>query len=224
VTVAGFYQEGREQLLALAAALTEDDAATAVPTCPEWTVKDVYAHQAGVPADIIAGRLEGVATDEWTARQIATRTDRSFAEVVAELAEAGAQLDLLLEAAGDAVDRRLVIDQWTHEQDVRGALGRPGSRDVGAVGFAVATMVRGFGRSWPALGLAPVRVVGSSGEWMLGDGEPVATMRATDFELARVLVGRRSRAQALSIWEGDGEPFVDHLVAFQFSLDDIDEP
>lgn len=210
-------------MLALAAELTEDDASVKVPTCPEWTVKDVFAHQAGVPADLVAGRLDGIATDEWTARQIAARGDRTLAEIAAELAEAGAQLDALLEAAGDAGDRRLVIDQWTHEQDVRGALGRPGSRDVGVVAFALARMVPGFGRKWPTLGLAPVRVVGSSGEWVLGEGQPVATLRASDFELVRVLIGRRSREQAISLWEGDGEPFVDHFVAFSFSLDDIDE-
>jgi uncharacterized protein (TIGR03083 family) len=223
VTVAELYREGRQRLLALAAELTEDDAAAKVPTCPAWTVKDVYAHQAGVPTDIIEGRLEGLASDEWTARQVAARGDRSLAEIAAELAEAGAQLDALLVAAGDAVDRRLVIDQWTHEQDVRGAVRRPGSRDAAAVSFAVATMVARFGQSWPTLGLAPVRVVGSSGAWILGEGEPVATLRASDFELARVLVGRRSRKQAMSLWDGDGEPYVDHLVAFHFSPIDIDE-
>ena len=223
MTVAELYREGRQRLLALAGELTEDDAAVSVPTCPEWTVKDVYAHQAGVPTDIIDGRLEGLATDKWTARQVVARRDRSLATIVAELAEAGAQLDALLAAAGDAVDHRLVIDQWTHEQDIRGALRRPGSRDAAAVSFAVATMVGRFGRAWPTLGLAPVRVVGSSGEWILGEGEVVATMRASDFELVRVLVGRRSRTQAMSLWEGDGEPYVDHLVAFQFSPIDIEE-
>jgi len=188
-----------------------------------WTVKDVYAHQAGAAADILAGRLEGVATDEWTARQVAERADHSLPDIAAELAEAGAQLDPILEAAGDHVDKRLLIDQWTHEQDVRGALARPGSRDVPVVAYAASAMLRGFGRAWDDGSLAPVRVVASSGEWTLGDGAPVATLRTDDFELVRLLIGRRSRAQALALWEGDGEPFVDRLVAFAFAADDVVE-
>jgi len=46
---------------------------------------------------------------------------------------------------------------------------------VALVPFAVDVMLRGFGRRWDDNGLAPVRVVGSSGEWTLGTGAPVAT-------------------------------------------------
>ena len=219
--IATLYFDGRERLLALAAELDEQAVATKVPTCPRWTVHDVYAHQSGAAADILAGRLEGVATDEWTGRQIAERADWPFAKVVAELAEAGAQLDPILVELGDAIDKRLVIDQWTHEQDVRGALDRPGGRDAPVVAYAGEVMLRGFGRGWADKGLAPVRVVATSREWTLGDGEPVATMRVDDYELVRILVGRRSRAQALARWDGDGAPFVDHLVAFQHAEADI---
>ncbi len=221
--VAALYKEGRARLLALAADIDDHAASTRVPTCPAWTVQDVYAHQAGVPTDILNGNVGEVATDPWTARQVEERRDRTFAEIVDELATAGAQLDAVLEQLGDRVDKRLVIDQWTHEQDVRGAIARPGSRDVPLVALAVDVMVRGFGRRWDEKGLAPVRVIGSSGEWTLGTGDPVATMQADDYELLRVLVGRRSRAQALACWSGDGEPFVDHLVAFSFAVDDVVE-
>ena len=222
--IASLYKEGRDRLVALAGDIDEATAAAArVPTCPAWTVKDVYAHQAGVPTDILNGTIEGVATDEWTGRQVDERRDRSFGEIVDELADAGARLDPILVQMGDHIDKRLVIDQWTHEQDVRGALHLPGSRDAAVVAFAVDVMVRGFGRRWDDNGLAPVRVVSTSGEWALGSGEPVATMRADDYELVRVLVGRRSRAQALAWWDGDGDPFVDHLVAFSFATADIVE-
>jgi len=219
--VAALYVEGRERLVALAADIDDDAAATKVPTCPLWTVKDVYAHQSGAAADILAGRLEGVATDAWTGRQVAERAGWPFAAVVAELAEAGAQLDPILVGLGDAIDKRLVIDQWTHEQDVRGALDRPGGRDAPVVAYAGQVMMRGFGRGWAERGLAPVRVVAGSGEWLLGEGDPVATLRVEDFELVRILIGRRSRAQALAQWEGDGVPFVDHLIAFQHAEADI---
>jgi uncharacterized protein (TIGR03083 family) len=223
VTIAEYYRQGRLRQLALAAMIDDAAAARRVPTCPLWSVKDVYAHQAGVASDILAGNLEGVATDEWTARQVAERAERSFAEVVAELETRGAELDPLLEAAVDDVDRRLVIDQWTHEQDVRHALDAPGSRDVPLVSSAVDTILRAHTRRWPKTGLPAVRVAGSAKSWLLGAGTPVATWRADDFELLRSLLGRRSRAQVLAQWDGNGERFVDQFVAFRFAAHDIYE-
>ena len=220
----GAYRDGRERVLELAEGIDDRDAARVVPACPQWTVKDVYAHMAGVPADILAGRLEGVATDPWTARQVAERADRSLKEVCAELAELGPALDEVLVAFGDAIDRRLFVDQWSHEQDVRGALGRPGARDVPIVGWAAAAMISGHATGWSERGLPPVRVVGSSGEWLLGEGDPTLTLTTTDFELARVLVGRRSRDEFLRMgWDGDASAVVDHLHAFPFADSDLGE-
>src|SRR4051794_19519506 len=131
------HRQGRQRVLELAEDIDEDAAAGLVRACPEWTVKDVYAHMVGVPADILAGRLDGVATDPWTARQVAERADRSLAEICAELIALGPAFDDVLGAFGDAMDRRLFVDQWSHEQDVRGTVGRPGGRDVPIVAWSV---------------------------------------------------------------------------------------
>jgi uncharacterized protein (TIGR03083 family) len=218
------YRQGRQRVLELAADLDEGDATIVVRACPQWTVKDVYAHIAGVPADILAGRIEGVATDEWTARQVAERADRSLGEICAELAELGPRLEALIEAIGDAMDMRLFIDQWTHEQDVRGALGRPGARDIPVVGWAVKTMLGGFGRGWDERGLPTVLVIGSTGEWLLGEGVPMLTLRADDFDIARALIGRRSRDEYLRLgWDGDPSAVIDHLHAFPLADADLAE-
>jgi uncharacterized protein (TIGR03083 family) len=218
------HRQGRARVLELADGLDEDAASTVVRACPDWTVKDVYAHMAGVPADILAGRLEGVATDAWTGRQVAERADRSLPEICAELVELGPRFDEVLAAFGDAMDMRLFIDQWSHEQDVRGTLGRPGARDVPIVAWIVNAMLPSFGEGWGARGLPTVRVVGSSGEWLLGEGEPALTLTTSDFELARVLVGRRSRDEFLRMgWDGDASAVIDHLHAFPLAASDLGE-
>ena len=56
----------------------EVDAAAPVPTCPAWAVGDVVAHLTGVVDDVMAGRLEGVATDPWTEAQVVARRGRSW--------------------------------------------------------------------------------------------------------------------------------------------------
>jgi uncharacterized protein (TIGR03083 family) len=220
--IADLYCEGRERLVALAADVDDDSAARPVPTCPGWTVRDVYAHLAGLCADVLAGRMEGVATDPWTARQVTERADRSLPEIVEEWSTTAPVFEDGLRAA-ENVDARVVIDQWTHEQDIRGALRRPGAKDAPAAAFVVRKGLGGMGRGWADRGLAPVRVVASSREWLLGEGEPVATMQGSDFTIARTMLGRRSRRQALALWDGDGEPFVDALLVFHWADHDIDE-
>jgi uncharacterized protein (TIGR03083 family) len=218
------YRGGRERALELAEGIDDAAAATVVRACPKWTVKDVYAHMAGVPADALAGRLEGVATDPWTARQVEERKDRSLKEICAELAELGPKMDEVVAAVGDAMDRRLFVDQWTHEQDVRGTLDQPGARDVPVVAFAVGAMLDGFGSDWNERGLPTVRIIGTSGEWPLGDGAPALTLQTSDFELARALVGRRSRNEYLNMgWDGDASAVIDHLHAFPLAESDLGE-
>ena len=53
------YRDSRERLLALAPTLTGDQLATLTPTCPEWTVQDIYAHLTGLASEVADGRVEG---------------------------------------------------------------------------------------------------------------------------------------------------------------------
>src|SRR3954468_2500593 len=73
--IGAVYAEGRERISEIVTALEPDQQRTAVPGCPEWTVHDVVAHLSGVCADILAGNLEGVATDPWTAEQVRGRRE-----------------------------------------------------------------------------------------------------------------------------------------------------
>jgi uncharacterized protein (TIGR03083 family) len=220
-TVAELYAAGHERLLVLAADLTEADGNVAVPACPGWTVRDVFAHLAGLATDVLAGRVDGAGTDPWTAEQVAERSSRTLADNVAELAQAGPKLVEALEAFPA---ERIAIDQWTHEQDVRGALGRSGSRDVPLVGWALDLAIGGRNPGWGERGLPAVRING----WQLGEGEPVATFETTDFDLARALTGRRSAAQWRS-WARPGsdpaavEIVVARIPAFPARPDDLAE-
>ena len=226
--IAELYASGRHALLDLAATLSADEAATLVPACPQWTVKDVYAHLTGVVADVLGGRLEGVATDPWSARQVAERADRSLTEICAEWAELAPELEEALRAFPDLANPRLLIDQWTHEQDLRGALGRPGGRTDGRMAFTVDTVLTAYSKSWPDTGLPGVVVTGDSAQWALGDGEIHLRLSAPDFELGRALLGRRSRAQVLRLrWTPHDEPMleavVDELHAFPYAERDLEE-
>jgi uncharacterized protein (TIGR03083 family) len=212
VDIGSAYKDGRERLLAIAAGCGPDDAARPVPACPAWTVKDVYAHLSGVVADALAGRLDGVATDPWTAKQVSDRADQSLADVCSEWA---ANAPLFESFLGEDADPRIIIDEWTHEQDVRGALARPGARDGAVPEFVVGRSLEFVAQRWGEERLPPVRVVTPSIERSLGEGDVVATLRVGDFELARVLLGRRSVEQVAALdWDGDPRPALPHFRIF----------
>ena len=210
------YRAGRIGLVEIGRSLSDEEAARQVPACPEWTIRQVYAHQAGVVADALAGRLEGVATDPWTARQVEERKDRTLTEILDEWESIVEPFESFLETG--AAPPQVIIDQWSHEQDIRGALDRPGNRDDERAKFSVEALAGVRGESWEH---APVEVIGDSGRWVFGKGEPQITLRASDYDLARALLGRRSRAQVEAMdWTGDPAPILDHLVVFAYSAED----
>lgn len=190
------WDAGQRALSALGRSLTDQDAEAVVPACPDWTVRQVFAHQAGVAADILGGRLDGVATDPWTARQVEEREGRSLTEILDEWDADAPRLVEVMAPLGDAIDPRMVMDLWTHDQDVRGAVGRPGERG-GERGTWVADRLRvNLHRQVEAAGLAPIAVD-------LGDGAeaaPGGTLRVPAFEFVRGTVGRRSPGQ-IRAWD-----------------------
>ena len=46
------------------------DPATPMPTCPGWTVKELFAHVSGVAADVLAGNIAEAGTEPWVAAQL----------------------------------------------------------------------------------------------------------------------------------------------------------
>src|SRR5688500_13751431 len=84
--LAELYEGTRERIEEVVAARGDVEAAGAawVPACPYWTVKDVIANLAGNGADVLAGNVEGAATEAWTAAQIEARRELTVEEVLAE--------------------------------------------------------------------------------------------------------------------------------------------
>ncbi|HVM09074.1 MAG TPA: maleylpyruvate isomerase family mycothiol-dependent enzyme [Acidimicrobiales bacterium] len=221
---ASYYADTRKRLAELLRSLDDDQLAQVVPATPAWTVLDVARHLAGVCDDVLAGRLEGAATDPWTAKQVEARRDATLDDVLAEWDDKGPQLERFFEAAGPAAFR-LVIDVVTHEQDVRGALGLFGGRDTAAAEWSLQQLVGNVDRVIRRQGAPPLRIRAGTDEWLLGgDGEAAATLTAEPYELLRALIGRRSEVQMRAYdWTGDPEPYLRLLPVFPPPASDLRE-
>lgn len=92
----------RSRVVDLVRSRRDSDGDLPVPHCPAWTARDLLAHLVGAPEDILAGRLEGVATDAWTHAQVERHRGNDAVEVAlgwvlhnADLASPGLAAQLL---------------------------------------------------------------------------------------------------------------------------------
>jgi uncharacterized protein (TIGR03083 family) len=234
------YRDTRERLTALVAGLDDAALATPVPACPGWLVADVVAHLAAVVEDALAGRLTGPPSEEQTAEQVARYKGRPMTRTLSGWTAGGPQFE---EVIGAFNVPQAVIDVASHEQDIRGALGRPGARDTEAIrqmgGWLLERLrtpvpvrvtvedaeflVGPSGDGWAAAGGGRAAAEPSPGAGTeepspgagRGRGEPALGLTTTRYEAFRWRMGRRSRDQLAALdWSGDPAPVLDHLVVF----------
>lgn len=207
------YRALRGRITELVQGLSDEQLATVVPGCPQWSVRDLVSHLSALAADVAEGRNEGAGSDEWTARQIAERTDQGVDVLLAEWAEHGPRVDAMINDLG-LEGYRIFYDAAMHEDDLREALRMP-LADSPTHAEVLGGMAAVAG---PRLtGLPPLKVQGGERSWTYCDGPPVAVLTAPDEgELGRVLAGRRSADQLRALdWTGDPEPYLDALSSFR---------
>ena len=229
-----FYENARAAVIRLVAGLDEQGSATPVPACPAWTVQDVIAHMTGICADVLDGKISGVATDEWTAAQVDARRGRSMREVIEEWDDVGPRFAAMMDDFPGRVRHQPAADVTTHEHDIRGALGLRGARTSERVAKSLRFFIELLMQPGAVvLGLGPLEIRAGGTTWFAGTGGPptgdmdeaydhalwnddqapfsttgiAGTLTVDPFELFRALPGRRSAAQIRDYdWSVDPEP------------------
>lgn len=218
------YAQGRARIRAFLAPLGEEVAATSVPTCPAWVVRDLMAHLAGVCADLVHRRNPGTDVQAWVDAQVDERRGRTLASLLDEWDEVGPRFEDAIRKVPRAFGG-LVYDVVAHEHDLRGALGRPGDRDTGGVRTSLCIMAAALATDLSAHGLAPVRLVAGDDEWQAGSGRPGLTLElASAWELMRAVGSRRSEGQLRALpWHGDLNAYLGALAHLPLPVTDITE-
>jgi uncharacterized protein (TIGR03083 family) len=189
-------------------------ASTVVPACPEWTVHDLCAHLAGVPAALVARDNPPPGDNQdWVDAHVAARADRPLGAVLDEWDEVGPSFEGIMRKVPRAFGG-LIYDAVAHEHDLRGALGRPGARDSDGVAASLEIVVGMVERDLADKGPVPgtLRLNAGGKTWVLGSGAPEVALETEPFELLRLLGSRRSREQLEAAgWQGDVQPFLGAL-------------
>jgi uncharacterized protein (TIGR03083 family) len=211
--VADHYRTARLRITELVLALDDEDLTRAVPACPGWTVHDVVSHITGVADDAVHGRMDGVATEPWTAAQV----DRGRGMSTVDLLERWTEQAPVFESL--PLPPQAVIDLTTHEQDIRGAVVQPGARDTDEVQFAFELLAR---RAVEVRGGAGLRVETDGATY--GPEDADCTLRGDRYDLFRAMMGRRSLAQLRALdWGGEPPAAIEEVVVFGPAPADIVE-
>ena len=206
VQVCDAYSELRFRVSDLMQNITSKQALTVVPHCPQWTVKDCFAHMIGVPEDVINGQMDGVATDAWTDRQVQRHKQDSVADLLSIWETNAPVFGKILPNIPQPVLSQFMFDQTTHEHDIRAALGKPGARDSMAVAVAEGFLRDSLSRNSDAA------IANLARHEMKG------------FEFLRSLSGRRSRTQISK--NGFDLPLVEKFIAgmpYDIPSDDVSD-
>jgi uncharacterized protein (TIGR03083 family) len=195
----------QERVIALVRDIPGEQVARHVPACPDWTVRDLLSHMVGLGADVAAGDEPDDHNAAWTQRQVDARAGRDIPALVTEWRTVAGPLTAWMRARGP----RPLADILIHEQDLRGALGVSGAQDTPGL---ASLRERYAARLADRLGdRPPLALVGDRWRWASA-GEPedaAVVVAASDFDLTRALMTRRSAAQ-LRGWtrRGDIEPYL----------------
>ena len=154
--------------------------------CEGWSAGDVAKHVVGQFADVVAGRFDGLGSDEATQREVDERAGRGPADVADELATLRPQIVGLLAmfdddawaspapggaagTLGEGVEA-LWSDMVLHADDIRSAIGQVAPADVdpkASVSHIADVLTQ---RGWPGMTL---RLDGVPEFTVSGGGDPV---------------------------------------------------
>ena len=219
------YAACRGRVRELLAGSDDATAARVVPTCPDWTVRDLCAHLTGVAAALAVRDNPAGDVQAWVDRLVAERADRSVPSLLDEWDEVGPAFEALMRAR-PASFGGLTYDVVAHEHDLCGAVGRPGDRASDGVWASLEILAAMIERDLAAKGPVPGTIRLSSGarSWVIGRGAPEVAIDAPAWELMRILGSRRSRRQVLAAgWVGDVEPFLPAIAHLPLPEHDIHE-
>lgn len=193
VDCGGLYGCKHLELVGLLRPLSDGELGTNVPATPAWSVRDVLSHVVGIVVD----------PDAWTARQVTDRRDHSVDELAEEWEREAPRFEEGLRLLGYEIGSHYVGDLLQHTADVRHALGLGSLADDEALAVGLDFYLIEFDRALASSQRGTVVVAVPGGEWALGAGPVVGSLRASRFEVFRVLGGRRSESQVRAMdWSG----------------------
>ncbi len=217
------YAACRARVRALLGGVSHTDADIVVPACPDWTVRNLSAHLAGVCRDLAERNLPSGDVQAWVDRQVDERSQRTVTSLLDEWDEFGPAFEAMIVARPERTGG-LLYDVVAHEHDAASALGLVADRNSEGVRLSVDIIASMIDADLTKAGLPAVRFADGTRTWEVGQGDVEFTMEADTFSLMRALGSRRSLAQLRSMTHaGDLDRFLPGLAHLPLPVVDLVE-
>lgn len=227
--LAAAYREAREAMITLARGADDIATSTYVPACPDWTVRTLLAHVTSLATEISSGRIPrdlnliqfwdddtSKRRDDFVDTALDQRRALELTEILDEWERSGPRIEKMIDGKESFPEGTMPLADWVlttdvgvHLQDLQGALGTTKYRDAVASSLALRSYVEAMRVRAAHEKLPAFRMRADDREWIIGNGEPVATVTGETWELGRAAAGRRNPDQIRAYkWDGDPEPFM----------------
>jgi len=204
------YATTRDQLIVQVRDLDDAQAATAVPGCPDWSVKDVVAHMSGLVTDLLDGRKPPLGTPEMTSRQVGERADMTLAECCDEWS-ANSESFAVLMAETPRLGMVLTGDLTIHQYDLIEAVDTISAPPPDAVAVSCESYVPRLQERLAEQLDIGLTVTLDEQTWSPTSGTTPRTLTGSPSDFLTALTGRRTRAEVEQTltWDGDATAILD---------------
>lgn len=179
------YSRIRTRMIELARSGASID--VAVPSCPDWSARELIVHCMSLPVAIGAGDLPSGDPNGWIDGLVRSHEGRS----IDEIEELWIGADPTIAGMLDGGMLLLLDDLSVHEHDLRGALLMP-DHDALDIDLAVGGAVRAFEGALTEAGLGSIEVRTAGSTWRSHDAEPTWVIETDPWEAVRALFSRRT--------------------------------
>jgi uncharacterized Actinobacterial protein TIGR03083 len=222
VDAGSLYETIRARFIALVRDLNADELDRSVVATPEWRVRDVLAHVAGLTEDLNAGNFGGGDPDAFTRAQVDRHRGSTLDDVIRAWDRDAPAFEDGLRLFGYQAGNHFVGDLFIHFVDVCASAGRAVDRDSEAMWVSLDWYLDSLEEAIEELSLGALEVVTEPERRIIGRGDVLATVTAEPFEILRACAGRRSTAQVCAFaWTGDAGRFLPHISRYSFPAADL---
>ncbi|MFJ6216182.1 hypothetical protein ACIQGZ_23075 [Streptomyces sp. NPDC092296] len=188
------YRRTREDITALLARHAWP-AQAGVPACPGWDVRDLIGHLVHICHSFIAGEESQI--------DLEPVAGLGLAPLLGQWAAADAAVGEALRRTPELRRRIVLLDVFSHEVDLLTCFGEPPAVDHPAFAGSLDLATMGFDLAVHGGGLPALRIVTPERDWVVGAGEPAASVRGPQLDVFRSLTGRRTWRQIERLdWSG----------------------
>ncbi len=225
----GHYHLTMARIIELLSNISTADEQIVVQACPDWTVKDLVSHVAGLCDALSRGESTPADTQAWVDHLVAERASQTLKETIQQWESCAPKFGEIATLSA-RIAAPITYDLIVHEHDLRHALQRPGEKDNAAVLVAMSFGALMLEHDLKNVNKGSLFLRCGEYEWQCGPNEVALSLDLSHhceypiWETLRLTGSRRSQHQLRQYpWQGDLDSLLSGMLHMEPPIFDINE-